>query len=92
MQGSNMTSLLMIGAMLVVMFFFFIRPQQKRMKELKTFRNSLEKGSKVVSTGGIHGKVVEIRENNTVLVDSGGTKLVFDRESLTPSFDGAQKA
>ncbi|MBI1183046.1 preprotein translocase subunit YajC [bacterium] len=92
MAGGSSTSLIFLGAMLVIMFFFFIRPQQKRMKELKAFRNSLEKGSKVVSTGGIHGKVVEVRENNTILVDSGGTKLIFDRESLTPSFDPAQKS
>jgi preprotein translocase subunit YajC len=63
----------------------------QRMKEMKNFRQALEKGSKVVTTGGIHGKVVELRENNTVLVDSGGTKIIVDRESLNPGFEPAPK-
>ena len=87
MGGDPTSMIVMIGLMFAVMYFFMIRPQQKRMKEMKKFREGLEKGSKVVSTGGIHGKVVEVRENKTVLVDSGGTKLVFDKESLTPNFD-----
>ncbi|MFY0672225.1 MAG: preprotein translocase subunit YajC [Bacteroidia bacterium] len=87
MAGGNSSFLIMIVLMFGVMYFFMIRPQQKRMKEMKKFREGLDKGSKVVSTGGIHGKVVEVRENKTVLVDSGGTKLVFDKESLTPTFD-----
>ncbi len=91
MAGGNSSFLIMIVLMFGVMYFFMIRPQQKKMKEMKQFRNSLEKGSKVVSTGGIHGKVVEVRENNTVLIDSGGTKLVMDKESLTPSFDTTQQ-
>lgn len=91
MEGGNSSFLIMLGLMFVVMYFFMIRPQQKKMKELKEFRSKLEKGSKVVSTGGVHGKVVEVKENNTVLVDSGGTKLIFDKESLTPVFEAVQK-
>ncbi|MGB0431104.1 MAG: preprotein translocase subunit YajC, partial [Bacteroidia bacterium] len=68
MAGGNSSFLIMIVLMFVVMYFFMIRPQQKKMKEMKQFRNNLEKGKKVVSTGGIHGKVVEVKENNTVLV------------------------
>ena len=87
----GMSNMVMIGLVIIVAYFFMIRPQQKRAKELKNFRESLAKGSKVVSTGGIHGKVMEVRENNTVLVDTGGGKLVFEKESLSPIFDPIQK-
>ena len=91
LEGGNYNFLIMLGLMFVVMYFFMIRPQQKKMKELKSFREALEKGSKVVSTGGIHGKVVEVKDNNTILVDSGGTKVIFDKEALSPIFDNTPK-
>lgn len=91
MGDQGMNTLIMMGAVFVVAYFFMIRPQQKKAKELKNFREALAKGSKVVSTGGIHGKVMEVRENNTILVDTGGGKLIFEKESLTPVFDPLQK-
>lgn len=91
-MDAGLSNMIMIGMVLVVAYFFMIRPQQKRAKELKNFRNSMAKGTKVVSTGGIHGKVIEVRDNNTVLVDTqAGSKLIFERESLTPEFDPVQK-
>ena len=83
--------MIMMALVFVVMYFFMLRPQQKRMKELKAFRESLSKGSKVVSTGGIHGTVVEVKENDTVLVNSGGTKLIMDKKALSASFDPVEK-
>lgn len=85
------TTLVMFGLIIVVFYFFMIRPQQKKMKELKKFREAMEKGSKVVSSGGIHGKVVEVRENNTVVVDANGNKLIFEKEALSPSFNPMEK-
>lgn len=85
------TSLALMGAAAVVMYFFIFRPQQKRAKELKQFRQGLAKGSQVVSTGGIHGKVVEVKGNGTVLLESNGTKFIIDQQALSAAFDPLEK-
>jgi len=82
---------LLLGAAVVVMYFFMIRPQQKRMKELKKFREGLAKGDKVVSTGGIHGKIIEIKGNDTVIMESNGSKFIIDKQALSAQFDPVEK-
>jgi preprotein translocase subunit YajC len=67
--------------MLVVFYFFMIRPQQKKQKELREFRSNLSQGQKVVTIGGIHGKILEITDT-TVLVSSEGTKLRFEKSAI----------
>lgn len=68
--------------MLVVFYFFLIRPQQKKQKELKAFRENLKQGDKVVTIGGIHGKILEITDT-TVLISSEGTKLRFEKSAIS---------
>ena len=61
---------------MLIMYFFMIRPQMKRAKEAKSFRESLEVGSKVVTIGGVHGKVLEITDTNVLLsVDTGKIRV-----------------
>lgn len=62
--------LIMIALIIVVFYFFMIRPQVKRQKEMKNFRDSLAKGDKIITTGGIYGKITAINEN-IVTVDVG---------------------
>ena len=57
------------GALLVVIWLFFIRPQTKKAKEQAAFVTQIEKGAKVVTTGGIHGKIVKVEENGSVLLE-----------------------
>lgn len=57
------------GALLVVIWFFFIRPQSKKAKEQAAFAVGLEKGDKVVTSGGIHGRIVKVEENGSVLLE-----------------------
>ena len=57
------------GALLVVIWLFFIRPQTKKAKEQATFVTQIEKGAKVVTTGGIHGKITKVDENGSVLLE-----------------------
>lgn len=57
------------GALLVVIWFFFIRPQSKKAKEQANFAVGLEKGDKVVTSGGIHGRIVKVEENGSVLLE-----------------------
>ena len=68
--GGSMSFLIMMVAIFVIMWFFMIRPQQKKQKEIRNFQNSLQEGSKVVTGGGVYGTVKHINlEQNTVDVE-----------------------
>ena len=74
----------MLGMILVVFYFFMIRPQMKKQKELKNFRESLKVGDKVVTIGGVHGKILEINDS-TVLINSEGSKIRFEKSAIASS-------
>lgn len=84
MSGQGMQSLLMLGLMVLIFYFFMIRPQMKKQKQLKNFRENLKAGDKVVTIGGIHGKILEVSDT-TVLVQAEGTKLRFDKSAIAQS-------
>ena len=84
MSGQGMQSLLMLGLMILIFYFFMIRPQMKKQKELKNFRENLKAGDKVVTIGGIHGKILEVADT-TVLIKAEGTKLRFDKSAIAQS-------
>tara|TARA_B100001939_G_scaffold228386_1_gene196676 strand:+ start:153 stop:431 length:279 start_codon:yes stop_codon:yes gene_type:complete len=84
MGGDGMSSLIMLGLMVLVFWFFMIRPQMKKQKELKKFREALAKGDHIVTIGGIHGKILEVTDT-TVLVQSDNTKLRFDKSAISQS-------
>ena len=74
---------LLLG-MFIIMYFFMIRPQQKRQKKAKEFRDAISKGDKVVTIGGIHGKIISISDLTVVLeVESG--KIRVSKSALSPS-------
>jgi preprotein translocase subunit YajC len=81
--GGGMFSTLIFFALIFVIFYFMIlRPQQKRSKERQKMLDSLKKGDKVVTSGGMHGKIVNVDEK-TVLLDVGDNfKLKFDRSGI----------
>ena len=83
-SGGGMTTLLMYGAIAVIFYLFMIRPQIKRTKDAKKFRENLTVGDKVVTTGGIHGKILEVTDS-TFLISSDGTKLRIDKNSISPN-------
>ena len=66
-QGGMFSSLIFILLLIVVFWLFFIRPQSKKAKEEQKFRESLKKGDKVVTIGGFHGKVVEVKETTVII-------------------------
>ena len=84
MGGDGMSSLIMLGLMVLVFWFFMIRPQMKKQKELKKFREALAKGDHVVTIGGIHGKILEVTDT-TVLVQSESTKIRLDKSAISQS-------
>lgn len=82
--GSNWTGMLMIVAMIAIFYFFMIRPQSKKQKELKKQREAMKNGDKVVTAGGIHGKIKEIKESVIVMEVCQGVAIKVDKNSVYP--------
>jgi len=80
--GSPLSSFLPLILIIVVFYFFMIYPQMKKTKEQKKFREALGKGDKVITIGGIHGKIVDANDE-TFIVESEGTRLKIDRTSIS---------
>ncbi len=90
--GSGLSSIFMIVILIAVFYFFMIRPQNKKQKEIKKFREGIQKGSKVITAGGILGTVREVKENHFVLEIAEGVKISIDKGSVYPSPEAAQQA
>ncbi|MBK9765231.1 MAG: preprotein translocase subunit YajC [Flavobacteriales bacterium] len=88
-EGSPMSFYIMMGLMIVVFYFFMIRPQQKKAKDAKKFRESLQKGSKVVTIGGLHGKVLEVNDTTILLEVDSNVKLRFEKSAV--AMDNSQQ-
>lgn len=84
-----MTFLPMI-LIIVVFYFFMIRPQMKKQKEVTAFRNSLAKGDKVVTTGGIYGKILELKDNYVLLQVDDNVKIRVDKAALVKDMSDVQ--
>ena len=84
-QSSSWSSILMIVVIFVIFWLFFIRPQNKKAKEQQKFRDSLQKGDKVVTIGGIHGKVEEVKEHTVIISVDHNTKIEFEKSAIIPS-------
>lgn len=80
--GGNWSFLIMMVLIFVVMYFFMIRPQQKKQKELAQFRNSLQKGDKIVTIGGIYGVISEVKEKYILIEVDNNVKLRVDKGSV----------
>ena len=83
-SGSSSTwySFLPLILIVVVFYLFFIRPQMKRSKDQKKFRESLEKGQKVITIGGIHGRIVEIQETTVTIEVEGQVRLRVEKSAI----------
>ncbi|MBP8790225.1 MAG: preprotein translocase subunit YajC [Breznakibacter sp.] len=75
---------------IVVFYFFMIRPQMKRQKELRKYREALKKGDKVITTGGMYGKVAEVKDDRIILEVADGVKLEFDKSAIVMDMSDAQ--
>ena len=91
-QGGGMGMWIMLILIFVVMWLFMIRPQRKQQKELEQFRNSLQKGDKVITAGGIYGTVDEVKDRYVVLKVDGETKLRIDKSSIVKDPNQGQQA
>lgn len=82
----------MLILIIVVMWFFMIRPQRKQQKELQKFRDSLKKGDKVVTIGGIYGTVVELKDKSVLIEVDKDVKIRVDRNALQGDFSESEAA
>lgn len=82
--GGGLSSMLMIVAMIAIFYFIMIRPQSKKQKELKKQRESMQKGDRVVTAGGIHGKIRNIKDSTIMIEVAPGVELEFDKGSIYP--------
>ncbi len=78
----NYSMIIMMVLIFAVMWLLMIRPQQKQQKELARFRNSLEKGAKVVTAGGIHGTVKEVNANTVTLQIDKDVTIEVDKAMI----------
>ena len=81
--SSGLAQLFFPVAILVVFYFFLIRPEQNKKKKQGDFINNLKKGQRVVTVGGVHGKIVNIEKTVVTLDVDRGTKLQVDRNSVS---------
>tara|TARA_R110000850_G_scaffold218852_3_gene344483 strand:- start:84047 stop:84334 length:288 start_codon:yes stop_codon:yes gene_type:complete len=69
--------------MFVVVYFFMIRPSMQRQKKEKRFAEALKKGDRVITKSGLHGKILELNDDGTVILESGAGKMKFERSALS---------
>ena len=81
-EANPIMTFLPLILIIVVFYFFMIRPQMKRQKELTTFRNSIAKGDKVVTTGGIYGKIIELKDTTVLLQVDDNVKIRVDKAAI----------
>lgn len=81
--GSNAwMTMLMFGGIIVVFYFFMIRPQQKKQKALQESRSAMQIGDKVMTAGGVHGKIKEIGDTYFILEIADGVKIKIEKSSV----------
>lgn len=84
--GMDYSFWIMMIAVFAIMYFFMIRPQNKKQKEIQNFRKGLEVGQKVVTAGGIYGKIKDIKEDNTILLEiADNVRIKIDKSSIFAS-------
>lgn len=86
-EGGGISGMLMIVAMIAIFYFFMIRPQSKKQKEIKKAREAMQNGDKVVTAGGIHGKIKDISEATVIMEVAPGVTIKVDKSSVYPAAD-----
>ncbi len=89
-ESNPIMTFLPLVLIIVVFYFFMIRPQMKKQKEVTAFRNSLAKGDKVVTTGGIYGKILELKDNYVLLQIDDNVKIRVDKSALVRDMSDVQ--
>lgn len=80
--GGDYSFLIMMVVIFAIMYFFMIRPQNKKQKEIANFRKNLEVGQSVITAGGIYGKIKELEDSAVIVEIASGVKIKVDRNSI----------
>jgi preprotein translocase subunit YajC len=80
--ANPLNSLLPLVLIIVVFYFFMIRPQVKRQKELKNYRNALQKNDKVITTGGIYGKITDVKDQTVTIEIAENIRIKVDKSAV----------
>ena len=89
--GGGSMMWIMLIAMFVIMYFFMIRPQNKKQKEIQKSREALKTGDKVITAGGIYGKIKEIGDTYMLIEVADGVRIRVDKTSIFASAEDAQQ-
>jgi preprotein translocase subunit YajC len=81
-QGNALITFLPLLLVFAVFYFFMIRPQMRKQKEMTSYRNALKKGDRVITTGGIYGKIYEVKDNYVMMEVGGDIRLKVDKSAL----------
>lgn len=90
--ASNYSGLIMIVVLIAVFYFLLIRPQQKKQKEMRKFREALKEGDHVVTAGGIYGKITGVKDTTFIINIGDGVNIKIDKGSVYPSAADTQAA
>jgi len=85
-QSNPMGTILMFGSIILVFYFFMLRPQMKKQKDQRKFKDEVKKGNKVVTLGGIHGKIAEIRDSVFILDIENGGKIKVEKSAISMEY------
>ncbi len=80
--GGGYQMLIFLGLMILVFYFFMIRPQQKKQKQIKEFRENIKKGDKIITIGGIHGKIVDVQDTTFTIEVSDNVKVTIEKAAV----------
>ncbi len=84
-QPSMWPTIIMMVVLFAIIYFFMIRPQQKKQKEIQKFRDSLTVGKEVITIGGLHGTIKNLTDTTVTLKVATGVDLVFERSAISPA-------
>ena len=81
-ESNSTGTFLMLGAIMLVFYLFMIRPQMKKSKDQRKFKEQLKKGDRIVTIGGIHGKIAEMKETTLLIDVEGGNRLKIEKSAV----------
>lgn len=85
-DASPIPNFLFLGGIILVFYFFMIRPQSKKAKDQKKFKESIAKGDRIVTIGGVHGKVAELKDTTIIIETEGGGRLKIERAAVSMEY------
>ena len=85
--GSGLSMLLMMVALFAIVYFLMIAPQQKKQKKINAFRSGLQKGDKVMTAGGIYGRIREVKDDHVLLEIDNNVTIKIDKNSIYQSME-----